>query len=603
MRRRSWIILGIVAVVAIGGTVAYRARTRTTTSTTPTEVVKRGTLRATVIETGSVESASAVKVTPLVSGQVDRVIVKNGDRVLAGDPLLALATDAPVVKFKQAQASVDRARATLALAVRGSKAEDVAALQQAVDNATISLAKARAVYDATVAQINRDVASTNATVTAAASRAATAAARASDVSATTAADLATLREQRSAQQAKISRLEDQRDIREDIVDARNDAARQALTNATNALTKAQANRAACTAATCTPDQISKLDDAVTQAQVTQTSAQSNVETTARSGELELQQADDGIDSARESLTQLDRQITSSQVKGAASVNDATASASQANVDLASQQASAAAARANADLRRRSAESALASAVAQLETAKAQYAVATRDATNEDLAATKADIASAEAALLDARTTLGNYTLRAPTGGVVSQLTIKAGESAGPSTVVALVTDDADLRVTVNVSEAEVARVAVGQAVELTFDALDASTVVTGEVTEIETTPTIVQGVVFYATRVSIAPGEATQVLRPGMTANVTIVTLEVPDVLLVPSRAIKTVGRAASVSVRQPDGSFVDQRITTGRKGDDATEVTDGLEAGSTIATVRSSTTTPSGGGGFRPPG
>ncbi len=595
MRRRTWIILGVVAAILIGGYVFARARSSAPPAALATDTVRRGMLRATVLESGSVESASEVKVTPLLSGQVDRVIVKNGETVKAGDAILALVTDSPAVKFKQAQAALARSNATLALLVRGAKPEEVAAQKQSVENAHVSLEKARAVYDATLAQATRDLASASASVASASSRAASAQAKARDVTTSTAADLAILQEQRTSQRAKVERLDDQRTIHEDIVEARDDAAEQALANAQAALSRAQTSRNACTPTSCTADQIAKLDDAVSAAQASVSTAQASVETTRRSGELEMQQSEDALDSAREALAQLDAQIASTQAKSLTSVNDAAAAASQAQTDLTGQQAAAAATRAGVELRRKNAESALAQAEAQLATAKAQLALVSRAATTEDLASARADVASAEASLLDARTTLGNATLRSPIAGTISQLSIQPGENASPTTVVAVVTASGDLRVTVNISEAEVARVAVGQPAELTFDALDQSILISGTVAEIETTPTIVQGVVFYATRIDIETGgDAAYTLRSGMTANVTIVTMEAENVLLVPSRAVRNADGATTVSVKQPDGSYVEQPVTIGRKGDDTTEIVSGLTEGATIATVRPKTTTPS---------
>ena len=72
-------------------------------------------------------------------------------------------------------------------------------------------------------------------------------------------------------------------------------------------------------------------------------------------------------------------------------------------------------------------------------------------------------------------------------------------------------------------------------------------------------------------------------LKPGMTANVSVVTQEKDNVLELPSSAITATGNTAVVQVLQPNGKTVATTITIGMRGDTNDEITSGLKAGDKV--------------------
>jgi hypothetical protein len=92
--------------------------------------------------------------------------------------------------------------------------------------------------------------------------------------------------------------------------------------------------------------------------------------------------------------------------------------------------------------------------------------------------------------------------------------------------------------------------------------------------------TVSSNVVTYPVTVTL--GSAVAGLRPGMTANVTVVTASRVDVLSVPTAAIDTAGGASTVTVVS-GGKDVSREVITGLEGDSSTEITSGLRAGDVV--------------------
>jgi multidrug resistance efflux pump len=154
-------------------------------------------------------------------------------------------------------------------------------------------------------------------------------------------------------------------------------------------------------------------------------------------------------------------------------------------------------------------------------AEQQLALLKAGATDEEIATAKAQMAQAEAALQAARVALEQATLRAPNEGTITALQIDAGETVMPGQVVLVLADLSALRVeTTDLSERDVARLAVGQEADVYVEAL--STEIQGRVTGVAPQATTIGGDVVYTVYVELdqqVPG-----LRWGMSADVEIAT-------------------------------------------------------------------------------
>lgn len=233
----------------------------------------------------------------------------------------------------------------------------------------------------------------------------------------------------------------------------------------------------------------------------------------------------------------------------------------------------------------------------------------------------------EASLLDANENLANYYVRAPFDGTIAQVNIKKLDQAGSGTAVAVIVTKQKIA-EISLNEVDVAKVKVGQKVNITFDAVEGLNI-TGVVAEIDTIGTVTQGVVSYNVKISFDTQDDR--VKSGMSVSAAIITDVKQDVLLVPNSAVKTQGNSQSVQVfdpklTQPQGSQVSQglpaqagmlsatvpkqqTVETGLSNDTQIEITSGIKEGDQIVvrTITAPTTTttavPSlfgGGGGAR---
>jgi multidrug efflux pump subunit AcrA (membrane-fusion protein) len=152
-------------------------------------------------------------------------------------------------------------------------------------------------------------------------------------------------------------------------------------------------------------------------------------------------------------------------------------------------------------------------------------------------------------------------------------------------------------VDVVVSEIDINKIQVGQAVQLSFDAIPNKTY-DGKVTTVGTVGTSSQGVVNFPVTVQLTDADAK--VKPGMSAAVSIEVATDNNVLLVPNQAVRSLGSQHTVTVLY-QGQLIPVQVTVGISNDTTTEITGGqLKEGDTIVLNPSATSTggTSGGGG-----
>lgn len=212
---------------------------------------------------------------------------------------------------------------------------------------------------------------------------------------------------------------------------------------------------------------------------------------------------------------------------------------------------------------------LRAAEAQVAQARLNLAKLTSAPTAEDIRAAENAVKQAEISLQQARLKLAAYTLVAPFDGTVARLSLQVGQMVNASTQAGLLSVPDSYDITADMSEVDVARVKVGQEVNITLDALPDRTF-KGRVTKVAAVGTSVQGVVNYP--VTIHLEQADPAIKPGMTANASIIVDRRDDVLLVPSRAIRSQGNQRFVRVLF-QGQTIDVPVQVGLSGDGGTEI------------------------------
>lgn len=170
----------------------------------------------------------------------------------------------------------------------------------------------------------------------------------------------------------------------------------------------------------------------------------------------------------------------------------------------------------------------------------EAAVAAADRAVAAVESARAQVVVAQGVVESNRTTLGKTEVRSPIDGIVLSRTVEPGQTvvAAMSTP-ELFTVARDLRameVEIAIDEADVGRTKVGQTARFTVDAWPGRSF-TGTLRAIHNVAVIKDNVVTYEARLSVENDEL--LLRPGMTATVTIETDKRSDVITVPNAALR----------------------------------------------------------------
>lgn len=200
----------------------------------------------------------------------------------------------------------------------------------------------------------------------------------------------------------------------------------------------------------------------------------------------------------------------------------------------------------------------------------------------------------------AQTNLSYATITSPIDGVILSRAVEEGQTVASSfstpTLFTIAKDLTDMRVIADIDEADIGEVREGQNVRFTVDAYP-DDIFQGSVTQVRQQATTESNVVTYEVVIS-APNPDLK-LKPGLTANVTIITKEAQNVLAVPVAAlhftpneallqdgetIADVQALTKVWVRNAT-EFKAIAVETGETNGVLTEITKGLKGGEEVIT------------------
>src|SRR6184192_1748901 len=272
-----------------------------------------------------------------------------------------------------------------------------------------------------------------------------------------------------------------------------------------------------------------------------------------------------------------------------------------------------------------AEGDLATAQAALELAKVNAArtqelFTKKNSSQQDLDTATATLHQAEGnvkikqgALDKAKADLDHCTITSPIDGVVISRNVDVGQTVAASlqapVIFAIANDLSKMQIDSNVAEADVGAVSVNQDVDFTVDAFPTRTF-HGKVVQVRNAPITVQNVVTYDTVIGV--NNADLKLKPGMTANVSIIIAHKDNVLQLKNAALRFRPPEAAASAqprstsspsgqrptaareRKPDrtvyilsyGRPKSAQIKTGISDGIVTEVTEGSKEGDRVVTA-----------------
>ncbi|MFA5155246.1 MAG: efflux RND transporter periplasmic adaptor subunit [Patescibacteria group bacterium] len=568
-----WII--IILLIGAGGWYLV-SKGKNKTGNIQTAQVSRQDIRQTVLTTGQVVSALNLNLSFQTNGVVKKVNVKSGDKVKAGDILAILNQANAQATLVSARGALAQAQANYQKVLAGSTPEQIQVAEKAVNAAQVA-------YDNSVSQLATVQQSTSAAIDQAQSTL-------NDLqSPTTQSDnkrsaiVVTIANQLAAAQSALDKenqilsdnnLKDTFSVSNagSLISFRNDydQALPLLAKANTSLAAAQAyksdaniNQAVSDAINVLNKNVSALNNCfsallnsipsakITQAQIdaykTSVNTYQSNENAGLSSIRSAQQAlTDALTAAQNALTNANlsakQQVTSAQNQ----INSAHAAWLQSKANLAQMQA------------------------------KAQPA---------DISAAKAQILSAQGQVDAAQAAFDNTILKAPADGTITQVDTKVGEQANALQEVMVLQDINALHVEAYVSEANIADLKSGQTVDYTFDALGPDRHFPGTILTINPASTVISGVVDYLVKADFPPVPE---IKPGMTANLTVLVAEKKQALAIPSSAIINQDGQSSVKVidNPQTKSYRTIPVETGLSADGGlTEITAGLEAGQEIVT------------------
>jgi HlyD family secretion protein len=164
-------------------------------------------------------------------------------------------------------------------------------------------------------------------------------------------------------------------------------------------------------------------------------------------------------------------------------------------------------------------------------------------------------------------------LDAPFDGTVTNLDVLVGDIVAPGTFAMRIDNLSAQYVDLQVSEVDINHIQIGQPSVLTFDAASGQTY-NGKVTDIGRAGTTVGGVVNFPVTVQLL--DADNNVKPGMTAGAVITISQLSNVLMVPSRAVRTVSGKRVVYILDSKQALVPVIIEIGSQADTMVEVTKG---------------------------
>jgi RND family efflux transporter MFP subunit len=502
---RMYLILGgVVAVIVIGLVVAG-------SRPTPQEfvTVSRGDITQEVSVTGRVKAVSNADLGLERSGRISWVSTAVGNRVVAGQSLLAIENSDLAADIERSRANVKKEEATLAELKRGTRPEELKVQESEVANATVALEDAKkGLVDAIVDSYTR-----------------------SDDAVRNKIDLMFTNPR--SQNPELSFIQSDYQLKNDVVAGR-----------------------------------------------------SHIETTLTQWEKAVRtlSVNDSIDSA---LTLSKKSLEEARLlleKIGLAVNSLypTSTLSQTTIDTYKSSISTARTNINTGIANLSAaDEKFRNAAGLLATAERELSLKRAGSTAEDIAAQEAALEYAQAQVKSSEALLAKTVIRAPFTGIVVKLDAHVGEILSANTPVVTLISDGKFMIEANVPEADIAKVAVGNAATVTLDAYGSEVNFPAVVSIVEPGETIIDGVPTY--KVTFEFVNQDQRIKSGMTANIDIAVNSKKGALLVAQKAIVSKNGGKTVTVSR-GGVLEEVVIKTGLRGDSGfIEVVSGLSEGDSV--------------------
>jgi len=233
----------------------------------------------------------------------------------------------------------------------------------------------------------------------------------------------------------------------------------------------------------------------------------------------------------------------------------------------------------ADARKGTSNAALLTAESALRQAELDLAQLTEGPSKTDLELQNLRIKSAELAVIEAKNSVADKSLKAPFNGVITEINGQPGELVS-GTLVTLV-DRNSMRVQANVDQIDVVKLKPGQKVLVNTNLPDTNPS-QGILKSINPLGQSNQGLVTYD--LSVEMTQAPKNLLGGMTVDIEVTVGEIKDAITVPSSAIESKPAGPGVQIVQSDGTLQWRQVRLGLSDGYRTQILDGIQQGERVA-------------------
>ncbi len=512
--KARYIVIPVSLIVLVAATVFFWTQASNQQIQYDLFEVRRGTVAKTISVSGSITSRQKLELGFLSPGIVEEVYVSVGDRVEAGDILIALDSTLLRQQSASAAANVSVARAMLNKLQNSLRGVDRNVLSQTFNQAKIALDVAQSnLWDAQQSKdidINSAITALNGAQTA----------YNNTVNAYNAAQLSI------SQSAEVARV--------------------ALINIETALSSAQANYNLMinlyNTGQATMFELQQAQLALSNANAAYQSAKAGYDATLYQVSVEKMALQSNLDAVY------------SQLKMAHNTYDAALMGSDVKIN--------------------SARNALSSTQSAYELALARYNQAVSPAHSADIDSASAQIKSSQAVLGTIQAQISQSRIKAPVDGMITAVNLHAGELSGLAGPVIVLETINDLLIEANISEFDIEQVKIGQDVQIQFDAID-NLITRGEIVSIDPAATVILGIINY--KITIALENNLDILRPSMTADLDILTQKKEDVIFVPRKVLSKQDNKYTVDILTSDGKQ-EIVVEVGLIGDSEVEIISGLK-------------------------
>ncbi len=526
------IVVILIIVIALG---SYKLFFADKESSYSFATVKIGDVIQEISAIGQVRKGEEIELGFKETGRIEKTYVQVGQEIEFGQELIKLETTQLYIQLREARATLDLAQAELDKLLAGATPEEIQVAQTTIENAEISLDDAK--------QNLGDV-------------------------------------QTQAQENLSSAYEDALNTLD-----------EAYLKAYNAFNKVDLIQRTYFAGN---DQESlrvkenkdKIEDSKDQAKSYLDSAKADP--TNENIDLALSQMIDALDDIYEALEIIRdvceegtyRNTVSSADKSALDTQKTNINTALTNVTNSEQTISSTKLTNESDIN--TARSEVSSTEGALKAAQDELALILAEPRQEDIGFYQAQLKQAQAKVSLLENQAWEATLRSPVKGQVTKINKEIGEQVSMAEAVVFLLPQEPFQVEVDIPESDIGKVDLIDPAKITLDAFP-EIEFEGKIIEIEPAETVISGVVYYKIKVSLEAEN--DKVKPGMTADVVIITDLRENVLVIPRRAVSEKDGKNFVKLANGD-TFEEVEVQTGLKGSQGEiEILSGLKEGDEVIT------------------